>query len=293
MKKTFFFNLIILCTSIASFSQSVNYEVYAFRYASLGKPIPISFLVMDGPDKDSVNAVFTIWLIKGSNGKNILVDAGFLRDIAEAKDFGVTNYIRPDSMLLRIGLQAKDITDIILTHPHWDHMDGVDLFPNAHIWLQKEDFNYFVGTAWQKSVMFGDKLITSKGKKGGFNKRDVRKLLELNLADKLTLVEGDDVEIISGIKVYTGSRHTFNSQYVLVESGRDKIILASDNLYIYYNLEHLKSAAPNATFDTEGYAKSIVRMKALVSNIKFIIPGHDPAVFLRFPKIADGVVKIK
>jgi len=33
----------------------------------------------------------------------------------------------------------------------------------------------------------------------------------------------------------------FNSQYVLVKSGAEKIILASDNLYTYYNLDHFKS----------------------------------------------------
>ncbi|HEY4875582.1 MAG TPA: hypothetical protein VIH86_08430 [Puia sp.] len=49
------------------------------------------------------------------------------------------------------------------------------------------------------------------------------------------MVDGDNKEIIPGIKVYTGSRHTFDSQYVLVKSGTDKIIIASDNIYFYYN----------------------------------------------------------
>ena len=110
------------------------------------------------------------WLIKGSNGKNILVDAGFLNDVNEAKDFDVKNYIRPDSALTRVGLRAEDITDVILTHPHWDHRDGIGLFTNAKVWIQKEDYGYFVGAAWQKDGH------------GGFNKRDVRKLLELKIS---------------------------------------------------------------------------------------------------------------
>ena len=281
MKKTFLFTLIILFVTVKANSQTPNYEVYALKYASVGFTFPVSYLVLDAPAKDSMNAIFMIWLIKGNNGKNILVDAGFLKDVDEAKDYGVINYIRPDSILSRVGLQAKDITDVILTHPHWDHADGVDLFPNAQVWIQKEDFNYCVGTAWQKE---GNK---------GFNKRDVRKLLELNLAGKLTLVDGDDKEIIPGIKVYTGSRHTFNSQYVLVKSGADKIILASDNVYTYYNLEHLKSAPLNATFDASAYVKAMVRMKTLASNIKFIIPGHDALLYSKFPVVAEGVIKIK
>ena len=283
MTKFFISALLVLIVSERVFSQTANYEVYALKFASAfdNKPYPLKYVVLDPPENETGKAIFMVWLIKGSNGKNILVDAGFLKDVEEAKGFGVTNYIRPDSMLFGVGLKPTDITDIILTHPHWDHMDGVDLFPNAQVWIQKDDYNYFVGAAWQKEG-------------GGFsNKRDVRKIVELNLAGKLILVDGDDKEIIPGIKVYTGSRHTFNSQYVLVKSGVEKIILASDNVYTYYNLDHLKSASKGATFDTNGYIKAMERMKTLASNIKFIIPGHDALLFSRFPIISEGVIKIK
>jgi glyoxylase-like metal-dependent hydrolase (beta-lactamase superfamily II) len=282
MEKLIFFILIVLSAPFIASSQTINYEVYALKFASRAHPTPISELTMNAPDNDSVNIFFMIWLIKGNNGKNILVDAGFLNDIEEAKDFNVTNYIRPDSMLLRINLRPEDITDIILSHPHWDHVDGIDLFPNAHVWIQKEDYNYFVGTAWQKD-----------GNNGGFDKRDVRKLIDLNLTGKLTLVAGDDKEILPGIKVYTGSRHTFNSQYVLVKTTAEKIILASDNIWIYYNLEHLRPAPPYGTFDTSAYVKSMQKMKTLVSNMKYIIPGHDSKMFSIFPNVKEGVIKIK
>ena len=237
---------------------------------------------MNASHNDSVKISFMIWLVKGDNGKNILVDAGFLEDIAEAKDFAIASYTRPDSMLFKVGLKREDITDVILTHPHWDHMDGIDLFPNAHVWIQKDDFNYFVGSAWQRD-----------GNNWGFNKRDVPKLIDLNLAGKLTLVDEDDKEILPGIKVYTGSRHTFNSQYVLVKTGVHKIILASDNIWLYYNLEYLKSAPSYGTFDTSGYVKSMQKMKTLASDIKYIIPGHDPKIFSMFPVIEEGIVKIR
>jgi glyoxylase-like metal-dependent hydrolase (beta-lactamase superfamily II) len=282
MKNIVAFALAILNFSVTVFSQNLNYQLYALRFASVENPFPLSSFVLGGSDKDSVNGAFMFWLIKGSNGKNILVDAGFLNDVEEAKNFRLRDYTEPDSMLARISLRAEDITDVILTHPHWDHIDGIGLFPNAQVWIQKEDYCYFAGAAWQK-----------ENNNEGFNKRDVRKLLELNLAGKVTLIEGDNKEIIPGIIVYTGSRHTFNSQYVLVKSGSDKIILASDNVYCYYNLEHLKSAPEYATFDTSGYVRAMERMKTLASDIKFIIPGHDALLFSRFPAIAEGVIKIK
>jgi glyoxylase-like metal-dependent hydrolase (beta-lactamase superfamily II) len=281
MTKRFIASFLGLTISIISYSQNPNYEVYALKFAA-GPTIPASMIAIDGSTTDSVTAVFTVWLIIGGKGNNILVDAGFHDDVVETKQFGVMSYVRPDSVLLRLGLKASDITDILLSHPHWDHIDGIDLFPNVQIWIQKEDYNYFVGNTWQKD-----------GFNWSFNKRDVRKLIEQNLAGKLNFVDGDDKEIIPGIKVYTGSRHTFNSQYVLVKSGADKIIIASDNIYFYYNLEHLKSAPQAATFDLAAYVKSMERMKMLTSDIKFIIPGHDALLFSRFPVVAEGIIKIK
>ena len=282
MKKIILFTLLCFYSILSAWSQTEQYQVYAIKFASTAHPFPISAWADKGPEKDSVNIDFMVWLMKGKNGKNILLDAGFLNDIEDAKDFNVTYYVRPDSMLSKLSLTAGDITDIILSHPHWDHIDGIDLFPNAQIWMQKEDFNYFVGTAWQK-----------EGSNGGFHKRDVRKLIDKNLAGKLTLIDGDDKEIIPGIKIYTGSRHTFNSQYVLVETGVNKIVLASDNIWIYYNLDHLAPASTGGTFDAIAYVKSMQRMKTQVSNIRYIIPGHDDKIFLIFPTVTKGVVQIK
>jgi glyoxylase-like metal-dependent hydrolase (beta-lactamase superfamily II) len=283
MKPVIFFALLV--SSLEAWSQTERYEVYALRFASMGHPSPISDWADNGPQKDSINIDFMVWLVRGNNGKNILFDAGFLpdmKDSEDAKEFDIKHYVRPDSVLPKLGMKAGDITDIILSHPHWDHIDGLGLFPNARIWMQKEDYNYFVGAAWQKG-----------GANGGFYKRDVRMLVDLNLAGRVTLVDGDNKEIIPGIKVFTGSRHTFNSQFVLVETGVKKIVLASDNIWIYYSLEHLRPAAPGGTFDTAAYVQSMRRMKTLVSNPGYIIPGHDAKIFLLFPKVTEGVVKIE
>src|SRR6185437_419974 len=253
---------LLLIASLQGRSQPERCQVYALKFANTGFAMPLSVWVDHGPQNDSVRIDFSIWLIKGEKGRNILVDAGFRRDLIDSpdgKEFAITNYQRPDSVLQKVGLKAADITDIILSHPHWDHCDGIGLFPNAHIWVQKEDYGYFVGMAWQKGA-----------DNGGFYKRDVRQLVELNLAGRVTLVDGDDKEIIPGIKVFTGSRHTFNSQYALVEAAAHKIILASDNIWVYYSLEHLQPASRGGTFDPAGYVKSMIRMKTLTGNSRYI-----------------------
>ena len=57
--------------------QAPHYKVYAIRFAALPDPVPVSFLVDMAPGKDSINMDFMVWLIKGENGKTILLDAGF------------------------------------------------------------------------------------------------------------------------------------------------------------------------------------------------------------------------
>src|SRR5262245_2749478 len=114
-------NLLII--TLLSHAQKETYKVYALKFASSGITFPISDWVYKGPTKDSVHIDFMVWLIQG-NGLNVLVDAGFLNDIEDAKEFKIINYTRPDSVLSKLSLKPADITDIILSHPHWDHIDG-------------------------------------------------------------------------------------------------------------------------------------------------------------------------
>jgi glyoxylase-like metal-dependent hydrolase (beta-lactamase superfamily II) len=281
MKKiaTTLFAILIIAAASA---QKPNYKVYAIQFANPAISFAIADWAESGPKTDSVKIDFMVWLVKGDNGKNILLDAGFLSDIEDAKEFRVINYTRPDSALTKLNIKANEITDVILSHPHWDHIDGINLFPNAQVWMQQEDYNYFVGSAWQKG-----------GDNGGYNKRDARKLLDVNLAGKLNLINGDNKEIIPGITVYTGARHTFNSQYVKVNTGNNDIVLASDNIWIYYSLEHETPNSKGGTLDPAGQVKAMQRMKTMVSNPRYIIPGHDHRIFETFITIAPGVAEIK
>jgi len=44
--------------------------------------------------------------------------------------------------------------------------------------------------------------------------------------------------------------------------------------------------------DQAAYVEAMKRMKTLVADPNLIIPGHDAAVFTRFPLITDRIVKI-
>ncbi len=60
-------------------------------------------------------------------------------------------YRSPGAALADLNLRTEEVTDIIVTHMHWDHVDGADLFPRAKIWVQRAEYEYYVGRAWQES----------------------------------------------------------------------------------------------------------------------------------------------
>ena len=104
---------------------------------------------------------------------------------------------------------------------------------------------------------------------------------------------GDAREILPGVTVYTGGKHTFASQYAGVRTAKGVVVLASDNLYLYENLD--RHAAIAQTVDARSNLAAQERMKKLAASRRLIVPGHDPQVFARFPRAGDGkgVVRIE
>jgi glyoxylase-like metal-dependent hydrolase (beta-lactamase superfamily II) len=252
----------------AALAAAAEYSVEAVRYGTIPQ-FPLSGLVVGAPESEKLDIPLVFWIIRGG-GRNILLDAGFHRAGWKEK-FGVADFLRPDEAVRQAGVDPAAITDIVLSHLHWDHAGGVDLFPQAVVWLQKAEYAYYTAEAWQPG-----------GQHGGIDPEDLVVLLRRNTQGKLRLIDGDDREILPGIRVFTGARHTFASQYLRID-GDPPVVLASDNCYLYRNLE---TRTPIPTFspaDREDNLKALDRMIGLAGARERVVPGHDPLIFSRFP----------
>jgi glyoxylase-like metal-dependent hydrolase (beta-lactamase superfamily II) len=269
--------LFFLASLACAQTPNPRYEVYAIRYATIPN-FQVSGLVAGADPARKMDIAMMVWVIEG-NGRHILVDAGFYRD-QFMKQWKPVDYQRPSEAIARVGLKPEDITDVIVSHLHWDHADGVDLFPKARTWIQKDELEYYAGSAWQ-----------SRGTHGGVDPEDVLALVKLNTQGRVGLVNGDAQEILPGISCYTGGKHTYASQFVTVRTAAGTVVLASDNMYLYENLE--KHAAIAQTLDAESNLRAQDRMKQLAAEPRLIVPGHDPAVMTRFASPQPGVAKIQ
>lgn len=268
--------LIAMTFATSLVAQKPNYEIYGIRYATI-KNFSTAGLVAGADPSRKQDLAMYVWLIEGG-GHNILFDCGFYRE-KFIRRWHPSEFVKPSEALQKAGLKPDDITDVIISHIHWDHADGFDLFPKAKIWIQKEELEYYSGEAWQ----------TKRG--AGADAEDVLGLVRLNTEGKVGLVKGDAQEILPGITCYIGGKHTYQSQYIGVSTAAGTVILASDNVYLYENLE--KHVPIAATLDADSNLKAQDRMRQLAASEKFIIPGHDAAVMKNFPVIAPGVIKIQ
>ena len=252
------------------------WRIHAIRYATI-PAFPVRYLVAGADTTRKLDIAMMVWLLEGPDRRRVLVDAGFYRQ-KFLDSWKPADYLRPSDAVERLGISPDSITDVIVTHVHWDHLDGTDLFPRARVWIQREEYDHHVGAEGVPLHEAIDSL-------------DARMLATLRAAGRVHLVNGDVQEILPGITAYTGGKHTFGSQYVGVRSAGGTVVLASDNLYLYENLE--RRAAIAQTLDAKANLAAQDRMKKIASSTRLIGPGHDPAVFGRFPAAGKGVARVE
>ena len=246
------------------------------RYGALAN-FPVASLIAGADRARKLDVALTVWVVKAGNGRIVMVDAGFYREKFMTR-WKPVDYQKPSDAVRVLGIAPEQVTDIVASHVHWDHADGIDLFPNATVWIQRAEYERHVdadGASIDRAV---DAL-------------DAAMLFSLHKAGRVRLVNGDDQEIMPGILAYTGGKHTFASQYAAVASARGTIVIASDNAYLYENLD---SRTPIAqTLDPASNLAAQRRMLKLAGTTGVVVPGHDPAVFTRFPLVGTGAVRIR
>ncbi len=251
-------------------------QVYAVRYGTL-QDFAVRSLVAGAERGRTMDIAMMVWAIKKADGDVILVDAGFYRQ-KFIDQWKPVDYTRPDLAVERaLGVPADRVSDVIVTHIHWDHADGADLFPHSRVWLQREEYEHHIDP---------DGSVLARA----IDPDDASMLDALRFAGRVELIDGDDREILPGVRVYTGGKHTFASQYVSVATRAGTVVLASDNAYLFENLE--KHLAIAQTLDATSNLEAQARMLTLAARPALVVPGHDPAVFARFPASGLGVVRI-
>ena len=254
--------------------------VYAFKYAETTFPTYGVFWLNDpkfsiGQPKKAINMYF--WLIQ-TGGHNILVDTGTGTDFATR----YAAYVSPVDLLSKVGLKPSDIDIIILSHPHFDHIDGLSLYKDtkAIVYIQRESYRFMVEEEPESSVIRKDGLFPRK--------KDAAAILDLAWEGKLKIIDGD-TEIVPGVKtIKVGGHFPPGLQITVVQTGAKPVILTSDAVHQYDNLE--KNLAMGIY---QGNFKDMTKAYDTIRELNgVVVAGHDKQVVERFKQIQEAVSQI-
>ena len=219
---------------------------------------------------------YYIWVVKG-NGETLIVDCGVAPALAEARQ--IPGYINPVNVLTRIGIEASHVQRVVITHINFDHLSGIELFPNATFYLQEKEFNFWIKDPVAKKPPF---LRVSDPVGNAY-------LARLEGTDRLVLVKGDQ-KIFPGIELLLAPGHTPGLQVVAVNTAKGTAIVGSDCAHIFRNYEE---EIPSCFItDMVAWMKSYDKVKSKVSSLDLLFPGHDIKMLTDYPKVAEDITRL-
>ena len=246
-----------------------TWQVHALKYADRNaRTRADSFLFDDNHDAPHAMDYF-IWVLRRGT-EVILVDTGYDQPEATRRDRPIR--MDPREALAPLGLKPEDITQLIVTHLHYDHAGGLHLFPNATIHLQELEMAYATGPC-----MCHDTLRMP------FTADHICEAVKRVYTGRCVFYDGDG-EVAEGVTVHCLGGHSRGLQAVRVRTEAGWLCLASDAAHYYENFEARKPFP--IVVDLQNMLDGFSRLYKLASDPSLIIPGHDPLVRSYFPQ--DG-----
>jgi len=146
---------------------------------------------------------------------------------------GTAHWSPLSKQLGQIGIDAKDVSKIVIGHGHWDHAGSLDEFPNAMLYVQREELR---GIEWALNYPGHERIRAVNTSPGGCNRtpacgytpKTVDQIYGKVLRGMAVIVDGDH-EIMPGVKIHAAHRaHTAGSQLLEVNTPIGKLMFGSD-----------------------------------------------------------------
>lgn len=181
---------------------------------------------------------FIMYLIC-TKGRKILVDAG----CNTMEGWDMKYFCGPLPVLEQANVDPSDITDVILTHAHHDHVECVSFYQNALVHIQKEEYPECA--------------------------KYIPDYAHVNLFEE----EYDVCENVKAVKI---GGHSIGSSIVIVNDGRDKYVITGDEIYsedcVAKQIPTGSSVNPK---NSEAFIKNYKEYKLLLCHEKNILEGKS------------------
>ena len=246
------------------------YEIYALRYACMPRRRGDNFLGGD-PHDAPMPMDFYVWLLR-SERRCILVDTGFNARTAQLRGRQLLRC--PIEGLAALGVQPADISDVILTHLHYDHAGNLDRLPVARFHIQDDEMEYATGRCMCHGAL-----------RHAYAVDDVVELVRKVYDERVVFHDGDSL-LAPGVQLLRIGGHTKGLQAVQVATARGSVVLASDASHYYENMTQGRPFP--IVFNVADMLQGYARLHEAADSPEHIVPGHDPRVLAIYPRLNDS-----
>ena len=130
-----------------------TYEVFALKYAGpFDRKLAMTLFNTGWGEEVAIN--YYTWAIRAKNGETTLVDTG------TGKIWGprFKGFFPPQQLVARLGIKPEQVTRIVISHMHFDHVGGgaefAELFPDAKFYVQKKEFDFWINSPLAQRAPF-------------------------------------------------------------------------------------------------------------------------------------------
>ena len=248
-----------------------RWSVIAARYAMLETTLSEAYYRWEfyGEPDGPARLDYFFWLLQ-SPSETILVDTGFHPDAGARR--GRTTLIEPAAAMERLGVNSGTVKRILVTHLHWDHTGNLDVLPDAELLVPQVELDFWMSPMGRRGQFTGPS-----------EPAELDYVRAAQDAGRVTPLVGGQ-EVAPGVRVVHVGGHTPGQMMVEVRgNGAPPVVLASDAVHFYDELEHERPFAIIANL-AEMYA-GYDTVRELVGADGHMVPGHDPEVMQRYPRV--------
>lgn len=179
---------------------------------------------LNPPDENNMCTWALRTLLVETGNRKILIDTGIgsKQDAKFRTHFSPTESVLIPS-LMDNGIHPEEITDVIITHLHFDHVGGAIspegiTFPNATYWSNKQHWDWATKPNEKEKASFLSENF-----------------LPLKTANRLKFIDVEqDVQFAEGIKIHFTYGHTEAMMVPIIDTGHSTLVFCADTLPASY-----------------------------------------------------------
>jgi glyoxylase-like metal-dependent hydrolase (beta-lactamase superfamily II) len=225
-----------------------------YRYEEYGEP--------DGPQE----MAYYLWLLR-SDDATVLVDSGY--SVAGGARRNRGHIVAPLDALARVGIQPGDVDLVVNTHLHYDHTGHLGAFAGVPLHVNRTELE-----AWTSPLAARAQFAIHV---------EPDEIAAVAARDDLVVMEAEH-EVAPGIVALEVGGHSFGQTILVIDGEQAPVVLASDAVHFYEELERDYACA--VLTDLPRVYAAYDRIRALADERGArVLAGHDPLVMDRFPRL--------